>query len=148
MKNVLIICSFVFVSSSLLFPNSAVGQSLEKCLKSLRGDSSECEKYRSNGGINKDNKFYGLTATEVNSHRLELVLGPSNKKNDVIKGMRKLCGKMELKEFQELWYLESPNTRENPAKSCTPSCVVRNLSSTGTYQVRVSFWSGGGGCKK
>ena len=145
MKNVLIICSFVFVSISLLFPNSAVGQSLEKCLKSLRGGSSECDKYRSNGGLNKDNKFYGLTVIEIDSYRpLQLILGPSNKKNDVIKGMRKLCGNMVLTEYpnSELWHLKTPNTNENPAKKCTPSCGARNLPSKGTYQVGVTYWSG------
>lgn len=148
MKNLINVVSAAFAISALLISSSAVGQSLEKCLKTGTGDSSECNSYRANGGINKDSKFYGLTATEVNSHRLELVLAPSNKKDDVIKGVRKLCGNMVLREQSnsELWYLETPNTQENPAKPCALACGARNLPSTGTYQVRVSRWSGE--CKK
>ena len=163
MKNVLTICSFVFVSSSLLLPNSAVGQSLEKCLRSFDGRSSECEKYRLNGGINEDNKFFGLTAIEVNSHSLHLFLGRENKKNDVIKGIRKLCGNMELKEYRdsdsamqrELWELESPHPVSpsvplscfsSGAKSFHPGCAARNLPKTGYYEVVVKRYSGE--CKK
>jgi hypothetical protein len=148
MKNLIGVVSIVFAASSLLISNSALGQSLEKCLKSTYGDSAECDSYRSNGGISKDNKFYGLQVSEINSYRLELVLAPSNKKDDVIKGVRKLCGNMVLKQSpgSELWYLETPNTQENPAKACAPSCGARNIPSNGTYQVRVSRWSGE--CKK
>lgn len=144
MKNLIGVVSVIFAASSLLISNSALSQSLEKCLKSTNGDSAECNSYRSNGGINKDSKFYGLQVTEINSYRLELVLAPSNKKDDVIKGMRKLCGNMEFKQSpgSELWYLETPNTKETPAKACAPACSARNLPSTGTYQVRVSRWSG------
>lgn len=148
MKNLIGVVSVVFAASSLLISNSAIGQSLEKCLKSTYGDSAECNSYRSNGGISKDSKFYGLQVTEINSYRLELVLAPSNKKDDVIKGVRKLCGNMEFKQSpgSELWYLETPNTQENPAKPCAPSCTARNIPSNGTYQVGVSRWSGE--CKK
>lgn len=142
------VVNVIFAASALMISNSAVSQSLEKCLKTGNGDSSECNSYRSNGGISQDSKFYGLQATEINSYRLELVLASSNKKDDVIKGVKKLCGNMVLKESpgSELWYLETPNTQENPAKACTPSCGARNIPSNGTYQVRVSRWSGE--CKK
>lgn len=148
MKNLIGVVSVVFAAGALLISNSAVGQSLEKCLKTGSGDSSECNSYRSNGGINEDSKFYGLKVTEIFSHRLELVLASSNKKDDVIKGLRKLCGNMALREYpnSELWYLDTPNTQENPAKPCTLACSARNIPSTGTYQVRVSRWSGE--CKK
>jgi len=138
----------IFAASAFMISNSAVGQSMEKCLKTGNGDSSECNSYRSNGGISKDSKFYGLQVAEINSYRLELVLTSSNKKDDVIKGIRKLCGNMVLKESpgSELWYLETPNTQENPAKPCALSCGARNIPSNGTYQVRVSRWSGE--CKK
>ena len=148
MKSLIGVMSVIFATSSLLISNSALGQSLEKCLKSFYGDSAECDSYRSNGGITKDNKIYGMQVTEINSYRLELVLAPSNKKDDVIKGVRKLCGNMEFKQSpgSELWYLETPNTQENPAKACAPSCGARNIPTNGTYQVRVSRWSGE--CKK
>jgi hypothetical protein len=148
MKSLIGVMSVVFATSSLLISNSALSQSLEKCLKSFYGDSAECDSYRSNGGITKDNKIYGMQVTEINSYRLELVLAPSNKKDDVIKGVRKLCGNIEFKQSpgSELWYLETPNTQENPAKACAPSCGARNIPTNGTYQVRVSRWSGE--CKK
>jgi hypothetical protein len=148
MKSLMRIFNVVLVASALIAPTSVIGQTLEKCLKTGNGDSAECEGYRSNGGINKDSKFFGLKVNEINSHRLELILAPSNKKDDVIKGMRKLCGHMVLKEYpgSELWYLESPNTDEFPAKPCTPACGARNLPNNGTYKVSVSRWSGE--CKK
>lgn len=138
--------SFFFAVSTLLMSNNAVGQSLEKCLKTGNGDSSECNSYRSKGGINHDSKFYGLKVTEIKSYRpFQLILAPSNKKDDVIRGVRKLCGNMVLREYpnSELWYLDTPNTEESPAKPCTPACGARNLPSNGTYQVGVSRWSGG-----
>lgn len=138
------VVSFFLITSALLISNNAAGQSLEKCLKTGNGDSSECSSYRSNGGINSDSKFYGLTVTEINSYRLELILASSNKKDEVINGARKLCGNMVLKETpgSELWRLETPNTEQNPAKPCTPACGVRNIPSNGTYQLGVSRWSG------
>lgn len=146
--NIFSLSIFIIAASGLLYSNSASSQSLEKCLKTGRGDSAECDSYRSSGGINKDNKFNSLQVTEINSHRLELVLAPSNKKDDVIKGVRKLCGNMVLKQSpnSELWYLETPNTDATPAIPCALACGARNLPSNGTYLVRVSRWSGE--CKK
>lgn len=148
MKNIPGVVGILLTTSALLISNNAASQSLEKCLKTGFGDSAECNAYRANGGISKDNKFNGLTVTEINSYRLDLVLAPSNKKDDVIKGVKKLCGNMELKQSSnsDLWYLTSPNTDANPAKPCTLACGARNLPKNGTYQVQVSRWSGE--CKK